>query len=222
MAAPARSEAQAAAGLAASAMLPSIFSEHAQLLRQSSNVRTEAENVRFIEHLIATSPNSQVAVRGWRILIGVELSMLARYLNSDDSAPAKVLKEEYDEWQLQLVSCTIGHIKAEAVPGVKGWTYKISVQQSRGQQQGDDARLADLEITVLPEASPGLEIGERIGRENVASAMECRFISLHQKLRQRLFEVGALQQEFGHEDPEVRRAKSEVRSRRFPDKQGPA
>src|SRR3990172_2339430 len=128
MAALPHSEAQAAASLAASAMLPSIFSEHAQLLRQSSNVRTEAENVRFIEHLIATSPSSQVAVRGWRILIGVELSMLARYLKPDDSAPAKVLKEEYDEWQLQLASCTIGHIKAEAVPGVKGGTDKITVE----------------------------------------------------------------------------------------------
>lgn len=197
-------------------------SPYQQVGSAAEHVRSEPENVRFLEWLIAVAPSSQVAVRGWRVLIGIELSLLSPWIgkelkDSKDGVTLKrtpVSKTDFESWEKDLLACTIGYVQPQVESLSNGFFYSISVKESRGADSSKDQRLSDVLVQVLPEASPGLETGERVARENIAAAMECRFISLHQKLRRKLFDVGIIGMEFGHEDPAARRASQEVRTRR--------
>lgn len=183
--------------------------------------KSEQENLRFLEWLAANAPTAEVALRNYRMLVSLELSVLEKFLSHKERfapqeevdpvaselgvapKPTPTNREMLALWNGQLASCTIGYVAVRVGSSHtrERTEYLVRVESAPGQ----DAGLAYIESSCLASEIP---IVSKVVQENLWHAQVCRFSILHNELRTALMRVRWLKEEFGHADPKARQAQA--------------
>lgn len=163
-------------------------------LLQVQPIKSEQENLRFLEWLAGLSEKELVALRLYRMLVSLELSVLQRYVGKSPG----VTEQEMGKWRGELRSCTVGYVSMKIKSsGTRALTTYIVCVEGDGSLRH-----------VRSEASEAtLKDATEIVSNNLYHAQTCRFSILHDELRTRLSKVAWLEDQFGRVNPAADKAK---------------
>jgi hypothetical protein len=172
-----------------------------------SMLLTEQQYLRYLEVKIIDAETAERRVTAYGVCCVQMLSILSRY-DGDKIFEKKC--PDHARWQGELLACTVGHVSSMPI---HGWhqgapsTYEVRVVGA----EGVNPRLSAHPSRSFPEH---LEITEHLVRTNLYVAQECRFRTLHFKLRRALSVMKWLQDDFAPLDARTKAARERLQGAR--------